>query len=165
LQCSPDPAVCGRVRSGPSVVPVVVGASARGVAADGGASLFRPTCGLSKREPAPDALAGALVCPFDPALLSSLQCGATKVGPALLSSLPSDQLFLGTTELQGCFHGRFFAGWRLNAAGSREHTGPGADLPVSQRRLASILVSACLEQHVAGLVWQHECGPGRRTTQ
>ncbi len=106
-------------------MPVVVGASARGVAADGGASFFRPKRGLAKREPAPDPPACALACPSDPALSFLLQCGATKVRPALLSSLPCDQLSRGTTELRGCFNGPLSVAWRLNAAGSREHTGPG----------------------------------------
>jgi hypothetical protein len=129
------------------------------------APLFRPRRGVAKPEPAPEVLACALACPSESAFSFLLQCGATKVEPALLSSLPCDQLSLGTTELRSCFNKQLSVGRRLNAAGSREHTGPGADLPVSQRRLASILASAGLERHVAGLVWQHECGPGRRTTQ
>jgi hypothetical protein len=124
-----------------------------------------PEVGFSKQEPVPEVLGSAFARSVGPALSFCLSLGATKVALALLSSLRCDQLSLGTTELQGCFNERLLVGERYYGAGSEEHAGPGADLPVSQRRLASIVASAGLATLVAGLVWQHECGPGRRTMQ
>ncbi len=122
-----------------------------------------PVVGSTKQEPASGGLACAFVRSVGPALLFFPSLGATKVAPAPLSSSRCDQLSLGTTELLAGF--QWSASGGSPGAGSGEHSGPGAGLPFHERRLAGILACTCLEPLVAGLGGQHECGPGRRTTQ
>jgi hypothetical protein len=122
-----------------------------------------PVVGLVKQEPAPELLACAFVRSVGPALSFLASLGATKVALTPSSSWRCDQLFSGTTELLAGFNGQLLVG--RPRAGSREHSGPGAGLLFRERRLAGILACTCLELLVAGLGGQHECGPGRRTTQ
>jgi hypothetical protein len=64
--------------------------------------------GLTNQQPVLEVLGSAFVRSDGPALLFLPSLGATKVAPALLSSLRCDQLSLGTTELLPGSMGGFF---------------------------------------------------------